>query len=154
MDFTTPYSLIQSLPKLTGSMELLSFVYPICLFITYSLASHIIFPVKEGQSGLLFFCLSGKSYLFSPQFLVAGNFFRRQKKNESIKEKDVCSSVYAHILCLIWVSTNQKIKAFYFMMKISFSYFLVGGESKWWESGGEIQWKCVQSGSELHKYEP
>lgn len=80
------YSLqtIQSLPKWTGSMELLSSVYPICLFITCSLASHIIFPVKEGKSSLLFFCLSGKSYLFFPQFLVAGNFsgFKRKMKAE------------------------------------------------------------------------
>lgn len=65
-------------------------------------------------------------------------FFRLQKKNESREENDVCSSVYAHVLCLIWVSTNQKVTAFYFMMKISFSYFLVGGESRWRESGREI----------------
>ena len=49
MDFTTHWRLIQSPPKLTGSMGLRSFVCPVCLSIANSLSSLSISLEKEGK---------------------------------------------------------------------------------------------------------
>ena len=79
VDFTTPCRLIQSPPEVTGSMQLLSLVYPLCLFIAHFLAALIIFPAKQEKSND--FCPPGKaSFLFCPRFLTAANSSGLERK--------------------------------------------------------------------------
>lgn len=107
VDFTTPCRLIQSPPEVTGSMELLSFVHTICLFIASSLAALIIFPSREGKPNLFFLPLRKALVLTLSSVSYNSQLLRLRKKNETMKQSDVCWGVYAHSECLTWVSINQ-----------------------------------------------
>lgn len=93
-DFTAPCRLIQSSPEVTRSMQLLSFMYPICLFIAHSLVALMIFPAKQGKLFRRKNARQEMPHSYSVLSFLKQHLLRLRKKNETMKQGDVCWSVY------------------------------------------------------------